>query len=66
MSPSASRQRSSGRTTLGVERLEQGYTRLDDDGRFAYSSSTFDLACELRYDRAGLIMDYPSIAVRVA
>lgn len=51
---------------LSVERLEQTYTRLDDDGRFAYASSTFDFACELCYDRAGLIVEYPSIAVRVA
>ncbi len=51
---------------LSVQRLEQTYTRLDDDGRYAYTSSTFDFACELRYDAAGLIVEYPSIAVRTA
>jgi hypothetical protein len=50
---------------LAVERLEQTYTRLDDAGRFAYTSPTFDFACELTYDRSGLIVEYPSIAVRV-
>lgn len=49
---------------LSVERLEQAYTRLDDTGRFGYMSSTFDFACELTYDRSGLIVDYPSIASR--
>lgn len=51
---------------LRVERLEQTYTRLDDDGRFAYESSTFDFACELTYDRSGLLLDYPGIAIRVS
>lgn len=51
---------------LRVERLEQTYTRLDDAGRFAYTSSTFDFACELVYDESGLVTSYPGIAVRVS
>lgn len=51
---------------LRVERLEQTYTRLNESGRFAYTSSTFDVACELVYDAAGLIIDYPGIATRVS
>ncbi|MGW0182801.1 putative glycolipid-binding domain-containing protein [Nocardia sp. NPDC003345] len=51
---------------LGVERIEQTYTRLDDSGRFGYTSSTFDFACELIFDASGLIVEYPGIAVRVA
>ncbi len=55
-------------TTLTVERLEQRYTRLPDDAvgrqRFAYWSP--DLECELVYDEAGLVLEYPGIAVRAA
>ncbi|GAA1730999.1 putative glycolipid-binding domain-containing protein [Aeromicrobium alkaliterrae] len=51
---------------LRVERLEQTYTRLDDAGRYAYTSATFDFACELQYDAAGLITSYPGIAERVS
>ncbi len=50
-----------------VERLEQCYLRIIDDGpdqRFDYSAPAFDFACELTYDRAGLLLDYPGIAVR--
>lgn len=50
-----------------VERLEQEYTLLDrndDEIRFAYASSTFDVACTLTYDASGLIVDYPEIAQR--
>lgn len=50
---------------LRVERLEQTYTRLED-GRFAYTSSTFDFACELEYDASGLILSYPGIAERIS
>ena len=31
-----------------------------------YESPAFDFAAELAYDRAGLVLDYPGIAVRVA
>ena len=53
---------------LAVERLEQRYVRLDDDGdrrRFHYTSPAFDFECELSYDASGLVLDYPGIAVRV-
>lgn len=53
---------------LRVERLEQRYRRLDDvrdRRRYAYESSTFDFRCQLLYDAAGLVLDYPGIATRV-
>lgn len=52
---------------LRVERLEQRYTlqeRAPEALTFRYASATFGFACELRYDAAGLIVDYPGIAVR--
>ncbi|PSL37326.1 hypothetical protein CLV49_0933 [Labedella gwakjiensis] len=52
---------------LRVERLEQRYTLLDnspDSLLFHYESSTFAFSCELRYDRAGLVVEYPGIAIR--
>ena len=55
--------------TLEVQRLEQRYTRLADGGggpRFDYAAPVFDFRCELAYDGAGLLRDYPGIAVRVA
>jgi uncharacterized protein len=54
---------------LRVERLEQRYVRLeneDDHQRFSYAAPVFDFACELAYDDAGLLLDYPGIAVRAA
>jgi uncharacterized protein len=54
---------------LRVERLEQRYVRLKDPGpdrRFAYAAPAFDFTCVLAYDDAGLLLDYPGIAVRVA
>jgi hypothetical protein len=54
---------------LDVERLEQTYARLPDDGRGArydYVSPAFGFRAELVYDRFGLVLDYPGIAVRVA
>ena len=56
-------------TDLAVERLEQRYERVADvDGRqcFEYASPAFDFACRLVYDRHGLVLDYPGIAVREA
>jgi len=53
---------------LAVERLAQGYRRRDDDGpgsSYDYAAPAFDLTCRLRYDEAGLVVDYPGIAVRV-
>ena len=52
---------------LEVERLEQHYARIDDGTgfqRYDYSSPAFDFRCELVYDEAGLVLDYPGIAVR--
>ena len=53
---------------LGVERLEQGYARLPDaEGlrRFGYEAPQLGFRAELRYDEAGMGMDYPGLAVRV-
>lgn len=53
---------------LGVERLEQRYRRLEDDGsgqRYAYTAPDLDFSVEIAYDEAGLVVDYPAIAVRV-
>jgi hypothetical protein len=54
---------------LGVERLEQSYARLPDEGgrlRFDYEAPAFDYRDVLVYDGSGLVVDYPGIAVRVA
>jgi uncharacterized protein len=56
-------------TDLRVERLEQTYVRLPDEGersRYDYASPAFDFRAELVYDEFGLVLDYPGIAVRVA
>jgi hypothetical protein len=48
---------------LTVERLEQRYVRLDDDGgrqRYRYSAPRFRFECELVYDEHGLVLDYPA------
>jgi uncharacterized protein len=53
---------------LRVERLEQSYVRLPDTGEnshYDYVSPAFDFRAELVYDRFGLVLDYPGIAVRV-
>jgi hypothetical protein len=55
--------------TCGVERLEQHYVRLEDRdaGRcFAYAAPAFEFKCVLAYDDAGLLLDYPGIAIRAA
>jgi uncharacterized protein len=52
---------------LRLERLEQRYRRLPDEGerrRYDYESPRFDYAGRLTYDSAGLILDYPGIATR--
>jgi hypothetical protein len=52
---------------LRVERLEQRYVRVDDGGglrRYEYTAPAFDFRCELVYDEAGLVLDYPGIATR--
>jgi hypothetical protein len=51
-----------------VERLEQTYERLEDDGerpRYDYASPRFGYRGELVYDRFGLVLNYPGLAVRV-
>ena len=53
--------------SLRVERLEQSYVRLEDDGerqRYSYASPRFDYEDELTYDEHGLVLDYPGIATR--
>ncbi len=53
---------------LGVQRLEQQYTRVDDDGssvRYDYRCPVFDFECRLIYDDAGLVVEYPGIGARV-
>lgn len=52
---------------LSVERLEQNYARVPDDGprqQYDYESPAFDFACRLTYDESGLVTSYPGIAVR--
>lgn len=54
-------------TDLRVERLEQDYQRTTDEAghqRYDYTAPAFDFACRLVYDRSGLVLDYPGIAVR--
>jgi uncharacterized protein len=55
-------------TGLPVERLEQVYRRVADDGdttRFDYRAPALQFETRQVYDRSGLILDYPGIAVRV-
>ena len=52
---------------LRVERLEQRYTLIEAGPElilFHYESSTFEFACDLKYDSSGLVVDYPGIAIR--
>jgi hypothetical protein len=52
---------------IDVERLEQRYVRIEDDGsrrRFDYTAPAFDYRGLLVYDESGLVLDYPGIAVR--
>lgn len=56
-------------TDLSVERLEQRYGRLQDEGeraRYEYEAPGFDFRSVLAYDTYGLVTEYPGIAVRVA
>ena len=48
-----------------VARLEQTYRRLDDR-RYEYTAEGGAFSGVLSYDAAGLILDYPGIAVRAA
>jgi hypothetical protein len=51
------------RADLGVERLEQSYTRLDER-RYDYVSRHDGFRARLEYGSDGLILDYPGIAAR--
>jgi hypothetical protein len=54
---------------LSVERLEQRYARRPDDGdrrRYHYASPADEFEAKLVFDGAGLVIDYPGIAVRAA
>jgi uncharacterized protein len=54
---------------LEVERLEQSYVRLPDEGvrpRYDYAAPSFDYRDDLVYDEFGLVLEYPGIAVRIA
>jgi uncharacterized protein len=52
---------------LTVEPLMQRYHRLEDDGRathYGYEAPELEFSTELSYDAAGLVSDYPGLAVR--
>lgn len=54
---------------LGVERLDQSYSRLEDHDShriFRYCAPGFDFESRLVFDEAGLLLEYPGIALRVA
>jgi uncharacterized protein len=54
---------------LSVERLEQRYVRVEDEGsrgRYDYTAPAFGFEGRLVYDEFGLVLDYPGIAVRAA
>jgi hypothetical protein len=54
---------------LRVERLEQRYQRLHDDGphtRYDYRAPAFRYGAILAYDESGLVVEYPGLAVRVS
>jgi uncharacterized protein len=53
---------------LRVERLEQSYRRIEDDGprsRYDYASPEMEFEALLVYDEDGFVLDYPGIATRV-
>lgn len=52
---------------LSVERLEQAYVRAPGEAaqqRYDYTAPAFDFECRLVYDKSGLVLDYPGIAIR--
>ena len=54
---------------LAVQRLEQTYARATDQAacqRYDYTAPAFDFRCHLVYDKVGLVLDYPGIAVRAS
>jgi uncharacterized protein len=56
--------------TLRVERLEQRYARLENDGdenaRYDYATPAFDFRTVVVLDQFGFVLKYPGIAVRAA
>lgn len=53
---------------LAVERLDQTFELLgakSGQHRYEYSAPAFDFGCRLTYDGAGLLREYPGIAIRV-
>jgi uncharacterized protein len=53
---------------ISVERLDQTYERVTDDGPrscYDYTAPAFEFSCRLVYDESGLVIAYPGIAVRV-
>jgi uncharacterized protein len=53
---------------LRVERLEQSYRRVEDDGdrqRYEYRCPAFEFECQLAYDASGLVVEYPGLATRI-
>jgi hypothetical protein len=54
-------------TDLSAERLEQEYARAAGDERqqrYDYAAPGFGFTARLVYDEAGLVLDYPGIALR--
>jgi hypothetical protein len=52
---------------LAAERLEQTHARTTGEAtcqRYDYTAPAFGYASRLVYDQAGLVLDYPEIAVR--
>ena len=52
---------------LAVDRLEQTYVRAPGQGAgecYDYAAPAFDFETRLTYDRSGLVLDYPGIAIR--
>ncbi len=53
---------------LRVERLEQVYARVEDGAagpRYDYEAPDLGFKARLAYDRSGVVLDYPGIALRV-
>ena len=54
---------------LATGRLEQTYLRTPGEAAlqsYDYTAPAFDFECRLIYDRSGLVLEYPGIAVRTA
>ena len=51
---------------LAVERLDQSYRRIEDRNgpRYNYAAPRFNVDVVLAFDRAGLLTDYPGLALR--